>query len=208
MTKRAQIVLSFLIAVGLASVAWGQITTFTPGTTVGTPTTYPIQIHPQSMVQLAGTMSQSSYSWWETVRIDLTLTNQGFSAIGLCPDFEGNIRVVSLKRDGVAIAPRLTWIDFDEDLGWILNQNLETVPRGGSLSLSWESGYDQVSGEEALEAVIFNKTTDLHQESIYPIGTAGTYEIKLRYRYPASTRFSTPVFTGSSNTITLTFTIL
>ena len=159
-------------------------------------------------VGLRARSSMTTYARSETVALSLQLENTGTGATGISDQLAGNITIVSVQRDGVAVAPRRSPISFDEALSFVLSESIQSVAEGQSLSLSWNSEADAVFGGQAIATVRYDSSGE-HEALLYPLTQPGTYRLSVVYEYAApDPRGGVPVFRGKTAEAVVTFTVL
>ncbi len=163
---------------------------------------------PRLSVKLTAAPALSTFPIGQPVTINIQLTNTGAVAVALSDLTDGNLRIVSFTRNGIAVPTRQTAIDYDDDLANVLGQSLKSVAPGASLATTWTSALDDgLNGlqGQALSAVTY-ATSGQYTAQLYGLGSSGTYSLTFYYQYPAPSGVP-GTFTGRTNTATVTFNV-
>jgi hypothetical protein len=124
-TQRAALVLcAWAMGVALLPAAGCKSSSSTPPGTVAVQASAP-----PGTVALQGSASKPTYTSAEHVVANLVITNGTDAGVGLSPNVSGTLTVVSLTRDGVAVATRETVSNNDESLAL---RTVEYNPNGGA----------------------------------------------------------------------------
>lgn len=172
-------------------------------TTVGSP-----EANAKQKVTLSVSSSKGTYIRGEAIQISLTVRNNGSAPVRISQSSLGPIRVILIKKDGLAVPQRVTAIDFDDNLQTLMEQSLQVVKSGDEVSLlPMTTSNDAQLGGQALRVVLYMANGN-HRAEYYFLGAPGVYEVTLRYHYPASTKSGKSVFRQRTNSATAKFSVM
>jgi hypothetical protein len=144
-----------------------------------------------------------SFRAGEPVILDAALRNTGAEAVTVSPVALGNLKILSLLRDGSPVRSRLTVAALDESLV-SLHARVETVlPPGGTQRFVWQSDPDQ--GGQALEVAVDQGAAPT-QITLYEVAQSGTYRLSAVF-HPSLPRRGPNAFSGDSTVADVTFTL-
>jgi hypothetical protein len=218
MMKNSRTIFFATLAVGALLLAWlpngpalglPQPPTTTSGPRpVPAPTPVPAPV-PAPQVKLSATTSANSYSAGQPIGIAATLTNASTQSLGLSSLVDGNLIISSVaRRDGSTIRTVATMTNYYDGFPTALSGSLAAVHPGGSVTATWTSDFNQAVGGEALLATTYSGAL-IGSGSYFDLSQPGTYSITFHYQYKGPTAsFPGTVFTGKTNSVTVTFTIL
>jgi hypothetical protein len=144
---------------------------------------------------LTVTPSASTYNIGDQVALTVTLNNVSAGAVTASAYAPGNLRVVGLKRDGVAIRPSKTVMDFEEDPNLLRVEALTSIAPGGNASIHFDVDLDGTAGV-ILTGVKLGKGVHEHKAFVYRLSGPGLYTFTLRYRYKGPDNGQPSVFHG------------
>lgn len=160
---------------------------------------------PSGCVTLTVMPAQSGNPVGQQIMLGVTLINQCGTMVGLSNIPDGNLQVTSVTRDGVAVSAQPVALHFDDDLATTLGLSLTPVGPGASVSFPWLSSKDQTIGGQALLTMQLSSQV---QGSAFDLSAPGSYTVSLVYQYVGPTgSFPGPVYTGTSNVASVTFTV-
>jgi hypothetical protein len=180
-----------------------------PASRPGRPTAGPGQPAmpiPLPKVTLNGVSLQSLYQVGDEVQLRLTLTNQSFAPTLLSGLVEGNLRVVSLTRDGVAVPTSSSAARTYEGLALVLEHSLTSVPPGGQLTVPWSSNPSLALGGETLTTVAL-ASDGRHTSMGFSVDAPGDYELRVIYQYAGTVPPNSGVFTDRTNVAGIRFSV-
>jgi hypothetical protein len=157
-------------------------------------------------VALDATTSNPTYASAEPVVASIVVTNGTGASVGFSPNVSGTLSIVSLTKDGVAVATRETVSKNDEDLSAILRQSLRSVDTGQSLTVTWASEYDAVLQGQCLRTVEYNSSAG-NRAVYYLVGLPGQYVLKAQYALPAAAARSGETVQNPAGPVTVTFAV-
>ena len=158
-------------------------------------------------ITLAAETDKSSYEVGEAIELSLQLTNAGKSATCVGTASAGSVRINSLTRDGEAVATRTGDAHYITSLTDIITSKLRSVAPGKNAVIVLSSEEDPALGTNALYTTEVVDTT-AGEVTFYDVGTPGSYELEVSYKYGGEKSESCEqVFTGSSNTAVVSFTV-
>lgn len=163
---------------------------------------------PLPAIQLAGSASSTLYNVGDPVLIYLTLLNPGNQAVSISPVIEGNVQILSLTRDGVAVPAYRSELDLEDDYDQYLSSSLVTLAAGATLSLNtWHSDLDLVHAGQAIGSPVFS-ATGAHVVQMHSLTVPGNYRLVVTYQYAGpTTGIPANTFTRRTNNATIKFTI-
>lgn len=153
---------------------------------------------------LTASPSKPAYKVGERVQFNMMLTNISHAAINVSNVVDGNIHVKTATKDGKAIQPRQTAVDYDSDLGTALAKNVVTVPVGGSVAEMLAS--KPTSGKKQVLRFVDKSATE-NIGTLYSVAVPGAYEFAIYYQYGGAATAGLAPFAGESNITTVKFVV-
>lgn len=179
--------------------------------TMSTPTAIAVQpapVQPVPRITLAAVPSASSFSLGTPVALTLSLTNRSQTSIGLSNFIDGNIVLTAFSRNGQPVPSLPTFSTYGDGLPSALQNSLLLVAPNASISAVWTSNFNQELGGEGLLSITFTGA-DFGQGGYFSLAAAGSYSLTFYYQYKGPTAgFPGTVFTGKTNSVTVTFTVI
>lgn len=157
-------------------------------------------------IELSAASSKTTYSAGERIEIELKIENTGDVDTAVSALVEGNIRMVSVERDGVFVPTRTVAIRPDDDLGSQMQQQLRTLAPGQSVTITWYSILDRPQSGRSLETVTYLPAAR-DQVSSHLVSVPGSYEVRFFYLYTGPLGTVPNVFQARSNEVALAFTV-
>lgn len=99
----------------------------------------PVSQEASPPVTLSVRSVQDDYDTGEDVRLVLSLANTGTAETSVSDMLMGNIRIVSLRRDGEDVATRTTPIRFIVPLSARLKESLVVLRPGENVEIPWSA---------------------------------------------------------------------
>ncbi len=158
-------------------------------------------------ITLSVSTDKSPYRAGEEIRLALRLDNTGDVTSCVSNMVEGNIRIVSLTKNGEAVSTRSAPISFIEHLSLILEKSLAALLPRESLDIPMSSRVDSGFEKQALRTVALSEGQSV--ATFYDVEAPGEYDLSLVYEYPAaSSPDCADVFAGETNRAETSFTIV
>ncbi|MCB1058302.1 MAG: hypothetical protein KDD11_22610 [Acidobacteria bacterium] len=175
----------------------------TPSPAVAAPAPVPL-----ATVVLTGAASSSTYQAGDPVVINLALTNRSGQAVTVSPIVEGNVRVLSLTRDGVDVPYVSAEIDLEDGHDHYLTGTMVSLAAGARIDLNaWHSQYDETLGGEALGSPTFSNS-GIYMIQLHSLTDPGNYELMVTYQYAGpTTGIPVDTFTRRTNNASIKFTV-
>lgn len=136
----------------------------------------------------------------------LELQNAGAVATRVSPLVEGNLRIVSLERDGAPIGASEATVSYSTSLRTVLAQSLVALAPGARARASWTTRFDGDQNLPALQVVHFDPE-GVHRGQSYGVGAPGAYTMHVIYRFGDPWTQPADVFTGETNVAKVTFVV-
>ncbi|MCB1034915.1 MAG: hypothetical protein KDD47_13895 [Acidobacteria bacterium] len=202
----AAMAVAVLLAIPLSVPAAQQDTTGQqPDGTSDTAVALPV---PVTLVRLSAATTASSYTAGTSIGIVATLTNRSGQALGLSNIEDGNLVVTSVTLGDAVVASLGSMTNYEDGFPLALSGSLVSIANGGSLSIPWSSDFVQDFGGEGLKATAYTGA-DIGTSTYYDLSQPGTYKVTFHYKYKGPTSsFPGTVFTGKTNSVTVTFTVV
>lgn len=157
-------------------------------------------------IMLSVSSDKSTYGAGEEIRFTLQLSNTGDVESCASNLVEGNIRVVSLTRNGEEVTTRSAPISFIEHLSLLLEKSLAVLRPGESLDIAMASWVDPGLEKQALRTVALSKSESV--ATFYDVDAPGDYNLTFVYEYPGTSSPDCPdVFQGETNQDGIVFTV-
>ncbi len=174
-----------------------------------TPAPNPVPIPvPNPLVTLSAAPTAATYPAGTAIGIVATLTNQSNQPLGLSGLVDGNLVIASISRGDAGVATLGTWTNYSDGFPLALSRSLVSVAPGGSLSILWSSDFVQDFGGEGLKTTFYNGNL-IGSSTYYDLSRPGTYTLTFHYQYKGSTAsFPGTVYTGKTNSVSVTFTVV
>lgn len=147
-----------------------------------------------------------SYKTGEEIRFALRLNNSGDAKTCVSDMSAGNVRFVSLTRDGQKVETRSAPSYFIAPLPEMLKASLTPINPGESLDIMLQSMVDEGLGGQALQTTASDDGRGI--ATFYDVQKPGNYTLEVIYEYPGSKSPDCPsVFKGGTNTASASFTV-
>lgn len=157
-------------------------------------------------VTLSVNTNKTSYRVDEPILIEATIKNNSADALWFSPRWIGNMKVVSLTRDGQTVIARETTTTYEVELGVVLQGSLVEIPASQSVSIQWGSQPEATISGHVLETVQLNAQYP-HPTLLYPVNQPGSYQLSIAYHYLGETGGNTKVYQDLTNTAKVSFTV-
>lgn len=161
---------------------------------------------PSTEVLLSVTGPTHPLASGQALELQLSLRNDTNDVVQVSEWLDGSYHVVSLERDGVAVAKRVVRARYYLPLESTLPQRLRSIQTGEKLELSWRSDEDPGLGGQAISDVQF-EPSGKHTVTFYDVDKLGNYELTLNYHYVGKPNGHANVFRNRSNNVTISFAV-
>ena len=163
---------------------------------------------PTPLVTLSAATTAATYPSGTAIGIVATLTNQSNQPLGLSGLVDGNLVITSISSGDADVATLGTMTNYHDGFPLALSRSLVSVAPGGSLSFLWSSDFVQDFGGEGLKATVYNGSF-IGTSTYYDLSGPGTYTLTFHYKYRGPTSsFPGTVFTGKTNSVSVSFTVV
>lgn len=157
-------------------------------------------------VSLKASSDKPSYASGEEVKLTVSLINAGGNNTCLSDTALGNIKFLSVTRDGKPVETRTAPSYFIISLSEMIKSKLRQLAPGESMEIVLSSSDDPGLGAQALYTTALDNTSGL--ATFYNIEPLGTYQIEMAYEYPGEPSADcSDVFKGAINTAIVSFTV-
>lgn len=146
------------------------------------------------------------FSPGEPIELAIELQNAGAVATRVSPIVDGNLRIVSLERDGAAVSATEATISYSTSLRTVLAQSLVALAPGARARATWTTRFDGDQNLPALQVVHYDPE-GVHRVQSYGVGAPGTYTMHVIYRFGNPWTQPADVFTGETNVAKVTFVV-
>jgi hypothetical protein len=165
-------------------------------------------IHPTTRGAVKLTVSPSAPRFAPGTPITLTLDfeNVGTADVRLSTVVDGNLHLVTLRRNGKSVIGRQIGIRLSNDLATLIAKNDTKLAPGAHTQLTWSSRLDPEQNTQALQVVRFDPEGN-HTGQLAAVGNAGTYTLNVVYRHADPWTQPDSVFTGETNVAAATFEV-
>lgn len=158
------------------------------------------------LVSLSASTDKPSYSSGDEVTLSVGLTNAGKESVCLSNTALGNIKFVSVTRDGAPVETRTAPSYFLTSLSEMMKSKLLALPPGEKMDIAIVSSEDPGLHARTLDAMTASGTAGV--ATFYNIALPGTYKVDVAYEYPGEASPScADVFKGMTNTATVSFVV-
>lgn len=158
-------------------------------------------------VTLTASTDKASYSSHDSINLTLRLANSGNKETCVSDAALGNIKFLSLTRDGKSVETRTATSYYITSLSEMIKAKLTKLAPGKSTEIALSSSQDP-----GLHANAFYSTAPegtYGKSTFYNVGAAGTYEMKIMYEYSGEPSPDCPdVWKGPIEPATVTFTVI
>lgn len=155
---------------------------------------------------LTASTDKASYSSGDSINLVVRLTNSGTRETCVSDMVLGNIKFLSVTRNGKSVEMRTAPSYYITSLSEMMKAKLKRIAPGESTAVALSSSQDP-----GLDANAFYSTTPkgtYGMSTFYKVGAAGTYEMKIAYEYPGEPSHDCPdVFKKTIESATVTFTV-
>jgi hypothetical protein len=135
-------------------------------------------------LRLSGASSKDTYRLGEPVMIHWTLLNAGTIQCQASRVTDGSLTFTLVTRNGSVVHPRLTRIDYDEDLSSFLAQRLTPLAVQSTLATTMVSQRSGLSAESQVLRTVSWSEHQNHIALLWPINAPGEYAIFAVYAVP------------------------
>ena len=157
-------------------------------------------------VDMSASADKEIYAPNEDVIITVNLNNSGDAPTCLSDRAQGNIKLLSVTRDGESVATREAPSHFIEALYSLVRADLKEVGPGEAMDIELVSTQDPGLGARALYAIRIDGTAGM--STFYAIEQPGEYEVQVAYEYEGeSSTECENIYMGPTNTSTVTFSV-
>lgn len=192
----------------LAGIAVGSAPIMAQVNPVPAPPPVPVQPLPLPSVRLTASASAASYPLGAPVTLNINLTNRSATAVGLSNILHGSIVVTSFTRNGVAVPTKPAATEYDDGFAKALSSSLQSIAVGSTLSFPWKSRWNQELNSPVLLTVAYTGDSQ-GVGTFFALNAPGSYSVSLYYQYTGPKgSFVGTVFTGRTNSVTVTFTVI
>jgi hypothetical protein len=161
---------------------------------------------PPPSVKLTVTPAAPRFAPGAPIKLVLDLHNVGTTALRVSPIPDGNLRIVSLQRDGAPVGTTDHVINYSASLKTAFDKSLVTLAPGAHAQGGWTSTIDPDQGTPAL-AVVHYDPEGVHRVLLRGVSTPGIYTMHVIYRLGDPWGRPTDVFTGETNLATVKFVV-
>jgi hypothetical protein len=178
------------------------------GCTSGKPKPAPTRLPGGSAVVLRITPAKAQYARGEQIVLSVEVRNTTAGACQVSQVPEGVIVVLSLTRDGEAVAPAQTSGSYIDGFAAYLRRNLVSLAPGKSVTMSIRSERSgAVEDRPALETSAVDGL-DEAALSFWPVDAPGKYTLSARYVLPPLADAPADVCLASGDPVSADFTVL
>lgn len=158
------------------------------------------------LISLGVSSDKPSYASSDEIKLTVSLTNAGDSNACLSNTALGNIKFLSVTRDGNPVETRNAPSYFLTSLSEIIKSKLRPLAPGEKIEIALSSSEDPGLGARALSTVATEGTAGM--ATFYNIKLPGTYKIDVAYEYPGEPSADcSDIFKGATNVATVSFII-
>lgn len=158
-------------------------------------------------VALTVSPSKTAYSPGDPVVLSVQVTNKRTGPCRLDKIPAGSLTILSLLRDGVAVAPRITTANFIDGFATFIQGNLVSVAPNASLTQTLASEPDPTNDDEAALQVSTMDVFNQAAVAYWPVDQPGHYSISVGYALAAPPTSGTAACLASGDGATTTFTV-
>ena len=160
----------------------------------------------KAKISLEASSDKPSYVSGEEIKLAVRLTNTGNKNTCVSDTALGNIKFLSVKRDGKPVETRTAPSYFITSLAEMIKSKLKQLAPGEKMEIALSSSEDPGLKAQALYTTALDKTSGL--ATFYGVQLPGTYQIELAYEYLGEPSADcSDVFRGITNTATVSFTV-
>lgn len=157
-------------------------------------------------IALTASTDKASYSSGESINLKVHLANSGNRKTCVSDTALGNIKFLSVTRDGKSVETRTAPSFYITSLSEMMKAKLKSLAPGESTEIALSSSEDPGLHASAFYSTAAQGTYGL--STFYNVGAAGTYEMKIAYEYTGdASPDCSDVFKASINPVTVTFKV-
>ena len=161
----------------------------------------PTSAAPVSKIQLLAS-AIGSMKAGDPIAFTLTLVNRTPAPVAVSPGIAGNIRVVSVTRNGTPVRGMQGVVHSDIPLAAVIDRSVTLLNPSARLVLKWNT--DSQQAPPTLRT--FNAQRDPAMTTDYVLRQPGDYRIRVQYQWGGSANVPR-VYRPASNVATVAFTI-